>query len=48
MGDIVSIVLPVYNGEKYLRESIESVIAQNIQELECWYWMIVPRTVHLL
>lgn len=28
MNDLVSIVLPVYNGEKYLRESIESVISQ--------------------
>ena len=28
MNDLISIVLPVYNGERYLRESIESVIAQ--------------------
>jgi glycosyltransferase involved in cell wall biosynthesis len=28
MNDLISIVLPVYNGEQYLRESIESVIGQ--------------------
>ena len=31
---MVSIVLPVYNGEKYLRESIESVINQTYQDWE--------------
>lgn len=34
MNDLISIVLPVYNGEKYLRESIESVIAQTYQAWE--------------
>lgn len=34
MNDLISIVLPVYNGEKYLRESIESVIAQTYKNWE--------------
>ena len=34
MGDLISVVLPVYNGEKYLRESIESVIAQTYRNWE--------------
>lgn len=34
MEDLVSIVLPIYNGEKYMRESIESVIAQTYQNWE--------------
>lgn len=34
MDDLISIVLPVYNGEKYLRESIDSVIAQTYQAWE--------------
>lgn len=32
----VSIVIPVYNGETYLEESIESVIAQTFQDWELW------------
>lgn len=34
MNDFISIVLPVYNGEKYLRESIESVLAQTYTNWE--------------
>lgn len=34
MSDLISIVLPVYNGEKYLRESIESVIQQTYKNWE--------------
>ncbi|MBQ7385548.1 MAG: glycosyltransferase family 2 protein [Ruminococcus sp.] len=34
MSKLVSIVLPVYNGAKYLRESIESVIAQTYTNWE--------------
>lgn len=34
MSELISIVLPVYNGEKYLCESIESVIAQTYKNWE--------------
>lgn len=34
MEELVSIVLPVYNGEKYLRESIESILAQTWKNWE--------------
>lgn len=31
---LVSVIVPVYNGEKYLAEAIESIIKQNYQPLE--------------
>ena len=34
MSDLISIVLPVYNGERFLTESIESVIAQTWTDWE--------------
>lgn len=34
MSKLVSIVLPVYNGEKFLRDSIESIIGQTYKNLE--------------
>ena len=34
MEELISIVLPVYNGEKYLRESIESILSQTYKSWE--------------
>ncbi len=34
MEELISIVLPVYNGEKYLRESIDSILAQTYKNWE--------------
>lgn len=34
MNNLVSIVLPIYNGEKYMRKSIESVISQTYTNWE--------------
>ena len=34
MGKLISIVLPIYNGEKYMRQSIDSVIGQTYQNWE--------------
>src|SRR5208282_1176861 len=36
--DLVSVVTPVYNGESYLRECIESVLGQTYQ---AWRYVIV-------
>lgn len=34
MTPVVSVGLPVYNGEKYLREAIESILAQSFEDFE--------------
>lgn len=34
MNDLISIILPIYNGEKYMRKSINSVIAQTYTNWE--------------
>lgn len=34
MNNLISIVLPIYNGEKYMRQSIDSVIAQTYPNWE--------------
>lgn len=34
MSDLISIVLPIYNGEKYMRQSIDSVICQTYTNWE--------------
>lgn len=32
----ITVILPVYNGERYLRESIDSVLAQTYRGFELW------------
>ena len=34
MGTKVSVIIPVYNAEKYLRECLESVVNQTLKEIE--------------
>ena len=37
MSDLISIVVPVYNGERFLRTNIESVLNQTYKNLEIIY-----------
>jgi len=37
-GALVSILMNCYNGEKYLREAIESILAQTFQNWELIFW----------
>lgn len=34
MGPLISVVIPVFNGERFLREAVESVLAQKYSPLE--------------
>lgn len=36
MNPLVSVVIAVYNGEKYIRETIDSLLSQTLIEWECW------------
>ena len=40
MESLISIVLPIYNGEKYMRKSIDSVLAQTYAN---WELLIILR-----
>lgn len=34
MNPLVSVVMPAYNGEKYIGEAIESILRQTYNDLE--------------
>ena len=34
MAPLISVIIPVYNAEKYLRECLDSVCGQTLQDIE--------------
>ena len=34
MNDLISVIVPVYNTEKYLRKCIESILTQSYKNIE--------------
>ena len=42
---LVSIIMNCHNGEKYLHESISSVINQTYENWELIFGIIAPRTI---
>lgn len=35
LAPAISVVLPVYNGEKYIREAVDSILCQSFTDFEC-------------
>jgi len=50
MNPLVSIILPTYNGEQYLAETIESCIQQSYEQWELWivYDQSVDNTIEII
>ena len=34
MNDLISVIVPIYNTEKYLRQCIDSIISQSYRNIE--------------
>ena len=34
-NELISIVIPIYNVENYLRQCLDSIVAQTYQNFEC-------------
>ena len=44
-GGKVSVIIPVYNGEKYIEETLNSILQSIYQNLEVLFTMMVQQTI---
>ena len=38
----VSVIIPAYNAERFLRRSVDSVVAQSFTDWDAFFWSWVP------
>ena len=43
----VQILMSTYNGEEFIREQLDSVLAQNYPDVDIWSGMTVPVTIRM-
>lgn len=43
MSPLVSVIIPSYNHEKFLKERIDSVLNQIFQKLKLYFWIVLVR-----
>lgn len=47
MNPLISVVVPVYNGERYLHECIDSILNQTFTDLELICLMMVVQIIQV-
>lgn len=40
---LISVIVPVYNVQKYVRKSVESILQQTYKILKLYWWMMARR-----